>query len=169
MNVLITGVAGFLGSHLADACLDRGWQVTGLDNLFRGRPEHMPEHPAFRFETLDLCTDVEAIAALIKETRPDLILHYGAINGTEYFYERPWSVLDTNVSSTVQLLKAIEASGHAPDRLAYASSSEVYGESLIGFPPMSDASRSSTSTRFETPMPPPRPSVISMSGCSASR
>ena len=129
MNVLITGVAGFLGSHLADACLDRGWQVTGLDNLFRGRPEHMPEHPAFRFETLDLCTDVEAIAALIKETRPDLILHYGAINGTEYFYERPWSVLDTNVSSTVQLLKAIEASGHAPDRLAYASSSEVYGES----------------------------------------
>lgn len=108
--------------------LARGWQVVGVDNLFRGRREHMPEHDRFQFETLDLRTDTERLSELIRETSPDIILHYGAINGTEYFYDQPWSVLDTNVSSTLELLRAIEASGHEPARLAYASSSEVYGE-----------------------------------------
>ena len=128
MRVYITGVAGFLGSHLCDGALAKGWTVHGIDNLFRGRSQHMPKSEKFTFEQLDLCGDIAALSASIQTFKPDIILHYGAINGTEYFYDRPFEVLDTNVMATINLLKAIEACEHKPKRIAYASSSEVYGE-----------------------------------------
>ena len=128
MRVYITGVAGFLGSHLCDGALEKGWIVHGIDNLFRGRATHMPESENFTFEQLDLCGDISALSTSIQNFKPDVILHYGAINGTEYFYDRPFEVLDTNVMATINLLKAIEACQHKPKRIAYASSSEVYGE-----------------------------------------
>lgn len=128
MRCMVTGAAGFLGSHLCDAALEREWHVIGVDNLFRGRSENIPEHANFEFEALDLTTDIEGLVRLIESSQPDIILHYGAINGTEYFYDRPWKVLDTNVGATIGLLRAIEQSRHKPQRVAYASSSEVYGE-----------------------------------------
>ena len=105
MRVYITGVAGFLGSHLCDGALEKGWIVHGIDNLFRGRATHMPESENFTFEQLDLCGDISALSTSIQNFKPDVILHYGAINGTEYFYDRPFEVLDTNVMATINLLK----------------------------------------------------------------
>ena len=128
MKVYITGVAGFLGSHLCDGAIEKNWRVHGIDNLFRGRMKHLQERENFSFEKLDLCGDLNALASSIDSFAPDVILHYGAINGTEYFYERPFEVLDTNVMATINLLKAIEKCNHKPKRIVYASSSEVYGE-----------------------------------------
>ena len=128
MRCFITGVAGFLGSHLADGALARGWTVLGVDNFFRGKREHLPAHDQFTFMELDLCDENTHLSSHLSSFAPDLILHYGAINGTEYFYEQPWGVFETNVRATSNLLKALSISGHTPQRVAYASSSEVYGE-----------------------------------------
>ncbi len=128
MKVYITGVAGFLGSHLCDGAIANKWKVHGIDNFFRGKENHMHESQNFSFEKLDLCGDVDKLTNSIDSFEPDIILHYGAINGTEYFYERPFEVLDTNVMATINLLKAIEKCNHKPKRIAFASSSEVYGE-----------------------------------------
>ena len=128
MRCCITGVAGVLGSHLADEALARGLTVLGVDNFFRGRKQHLPEHDEFTFVELDLCDEITHLSSLLSSFAPDIILHYGAINGTEYFYEQPWGVFETNVRATSNLLKALLTSGHTPQRVAYASSSEVYGE-----------------------------------------
>ena len=53
-NVLVTGAAGFLGSHLSDELLDRGYSVIGIDNFFRGKKENLPTHSNFKFYEMDL-------------------------------------------------------------------------------------------------------------------
>ncbi len=128
MRVLITGVAGFLGSHLSDECQKRGWEVTGVDNFFRGKPENVENSPNLSLIEMDICGDLGKLERLISEERPEVVFHYGAINGTEYFYESPWEVIENNTFSTINLLKAINKSTHTPKRIVYASSSEVYGE-----------------------------------------
>ena len=52
-NVLVTGAAGFLGSHLSDELLDRGYSVIGIDNFFRGKKENLPSHSNFKFYEID--------------------------------------------------------------------------------------------------------------------
>lgn len=123
MNVLVTGAAGFLGSHLCDALLARGHSVVGVDNFFRGKPGNIPEHDAFTFYQRDLSTD--GVTDIARGHDIDQIYHYAAINGTKYFYDIPWQVLDDNVRMTQHVLDACREHGC---RIVYASSSEVYGE-----------------------------------------
>lgn len=132
-NVLITGGAGFLGSFLVDAMLRRGHRVVAVDNLFRGRMENLQDaltHDSFRFEKLDLSKEgaSQQLKLLILEERVEAIFHLAAINGTEYFYDASWMVLDINVKTTQAVLAAIEGTGVS--YLAYTSSSEVYGEPM---------------------------------------
>ena len=56
-KVLVTGAAGFLGSHLCDELLDKGYYVIGIDNFFRGKKENLPNHENFRFYDRDLTED----------------------------------------------------------------------------------------------------------------
>lgn len=132
-NVLVTGAAGFIGSFLVDELLGRGYSVTGVDNLFRGRIENLENalrNGAFRFEKFDL-TDIDASRRLrefMQRDKTEAVFHLAAINGTEYFYDASWLVLDGNVRSTQTVLAACE--GTSVNYLAYASSSEVYGEPI---------------------------------------
>jgi len=126
-NLLVTGAAGFIGSHVCEEALSNGWKVIGIDNFFRGKREYLPVNKNFIFEEVDLM-DVEALKSLIERYRPEMVLHYAAINGTEYFYEKPWQVLDTNISTTMNLLKIFESIDYRPKKILYASSSEIYGE-----------------------------------------
>lgn len=130
-NVLITGAAGFIGSFLVEELLSRDYSVTGVDNLFRGRMKNLAracKNPAFRFEKLDL-TDGDAASCLKKillRDQIEAVFHLAAINGTEYFYDASWMVLDVNVRTTQSLLAALEGTGVS--YLAYTSSSETYGD-----------------------------------------
>jgi len=129
-KVLITGVAGFIGSFLGQKALERGYKVIGIDNLFRGKLEnieHLKNNPDFSFYPVDIRE-----ANLDKVFRNvDIVFHFAAINGTQHFYERPLDVLDVNVNGVINMLK--HAAEHGVKKFIYASSSEVYGEP-INFP-----------------------------------
>jgi len=124
-TVLITGSAGFLGSHLAEYLADLGYHVVGVDNLFRGK--YIPRK--CEFHKIDLVTEFNKFLNLVKKVKPEKVIHYAAINGTKYFYDIPYKVLDMNIRMTQNVLNAIATVG-ATDKIVYASSSEVYGEPL---------------------------------------
>ena len=133
-HVMVTGAAGFLGSFLTEELLRRGYAVTGVDNLFRGREDNLlvaRQNPRFRFERLDLADAdaAERVRALLLEGGAEAVFHLAAINGTEYFYDASWMVLDVNVSTTQTMMSAVEGTGVT--YLCYTSSSEVYGEPMI--------------------------------------
>jgi UDP-glucuronate decarboxylase len=133
-HIMVTGAAGFLGSFLTEELLRRGYAVTGVDNLFRGREENLVvarQNPNFRFEQIDLA-EADAcvrIRALLQEDKTEALFHLAAINGTEYFYDASWMVLDVNVSSTQTIMNAIE--GTEIGYVCYTSSSEVYGDPMV--------------------------------------
>jgi len=126
-TVLITGAAGFLGSHLAEYLTLSGYFVIGIDNFFRGK--YVPENTTFFNLDLTDSDNIRKIKEIIREYNVKIIIHYAAINGTKYFYDIPLKVLDDNVLITRNILKACE--GEDINKIVYASSSEVYGEPKI--------------------------------------
>jgi nucleoside-diphosphate-sugar epimerase len=124
MRALVTGAAGFLGSHLCDELLDKGYEVVGIDNFFRGKKENLPTHKNFKFYEVDLVND--KIDNIVSYEKPDILFHYAAINGTEYFYDIPTKVFDDNIEITKNILTAIKDS--TIKKVVYTSTSEVYGD-----------------------------------------
>jgi len=124
-KVMVTGAAGFIGSFLSERMLAEGYEVVGIDNLFRGKLEnieHLKSNPNFSFHTTDIRDG--GIEELFENV--NLVFHFAAINGTQHFYERPLDVLDVNVKGTINVLEC--AARQKVDKFVYASSSEVYGE-----------------------------------------
>jgi UDP-glucose 4-epimerase len=127
MRILVTGGAGFIGSHLVDALVDRGEDVVVLDNFKRGRIEHIERHIDAGAITLvagDI-RDEQTLAAAIEGT--ELVYHLaaqsnvmGAVTDMDYSFT-------TNVVGTYNVLKAAADSGVR--RLVFSSSREVYGDS----------------------------------------
>ena len=124
MKALVTGAAGFLGSHLCDELLERGYKVVGIDNFFRGKKENLPVHPNFKFYEVDLVNDYAG--DIIFDEKPDVLFHYAAINGTEYFYDIPTKVFNDNIEITKNILNGIKDS--SIKKVIYTSTSEVYGD-----------------------------------------
>ena len=126
MNAFITGGAGFIGSHLAEALLAAGHQVTVLDNLSTGAMEnieHLKEHPGFRY-VIDSITNEPVLAELIDGA--DVVFHLAAAVGVKLIVEAPVHTIETNVHGTEVVLK------HANKKkklVVIASTSEVYGKS----------------------------------------
>ena len=128
MKVLVTGAAGFLGSFLSQELLDNKYDVVGIDNFFRGKKEYLPKHKNFIFYELDLVKEKDNLIKIFKKEEPKMIFHYAAINGTKYFYDVPFKVIDDNIRITQNVLSACEKT--SVKKIIYASSSEVYGEPL---------------------------------------
>jgi UDP-glucose 4-epimerase len=126
MRVLITGGAGFIGSHLAEALLARGDDVFVLDNLSTGsivNISHLKDHPKFHY-TIDSVTNEPVLAELID--RADVVVHLAAAVGVKLIVESPVHTIETNVHGTEVVLK------HANKKkklVMIASTSEVYGKS----------------------------------------
>jgi len=118
MKILVTGAAGFLGSHLCDKLLNEGHEVWGIDNFFRGKKENLPTHENFKFIEIDLSKQGYQLDDI------DVVFHYAAINGTRYFYDIPNKVVDDNIRITQNVLESISKS---VKKVIYASSSEIYG------------------------------------------
>jgi UDP-glucose 4-epimerase len=126
MRVLITGGAGFIGSHLADELLRRGHRVHALDDLSTGSIEnirHLKEEPRFEY-TIDSCANHGVVAEAVDAA--DVVYHLAAAVGVELIVESPVRTIETNVHCTeVVLLHA--AKKRRP--VIVASTSEVYGKS----------------------------------------
>ena len=127
MRVLITGGSGFVGSHLAEALLERGDEVLVLDNLSTGSIDnirHLKSHPKFSY-TIDAVENEPVLAELID--RADVVVHLAAAVGVKLIVEQPVHTIETNVRGTEVVLK------HANKKkklVLIASTSEVYGKSV---------------------------------------
>jgi UDP-glucuronate 4-epimerase len=132
MKLLVTGAAGFIGSHVAHRLLDRGDEVVGLDNLSpyydpklkQARLERLMARPGFRFVKLDLA-DREGIAGLFARERLRRVIHLGAQAGVRYSLEHPHTYVDSNVTGTLNVLEGCRH--HGVEHLVFASTSSVYG------------------------------------------
>ena len=124
-RALITGGAGFIGSHLSEALLERGWTVEVVDDLSTGSIEnisHLKGHPHFAY-TLDSVMNRSLMLELVD--RADVIFHLAAAVGVRLIVERPVYTIETNIKAT-ELILELAARKHRP--LLLASTSEVYGK-----------------------------------------
>lgn len=126
MHVLITGGAGFIGSHLVDHHLAKGDLVHVVDNLSTGSRDNLAPHldsPDFRFSEADIVTWPELSEAV---GWADRVYHMAAVVGVFRVLEQPIGVMATNIAGCERLLRAVDRCGWKPQVLV-ASSSEVYG------------------------------------------
>ena len=124
MRVLITGGAGFIGSHLADAYLQRGDEVFIIDDLSTGsihNIEHIKKHPRFHY-TIDTVQNYPIVAELVDDC--DVVFHLAAAVGVKLIVESPVRTIETNVRGTEVILAA---ANKKKKKVLIASTSEVYG------------------------------------------
>jgi UDP-glucose 4-epimerase len=126
MRLLITGGAGFVGSHLAEALLERGDEVFVLDDLSTGSIDNIAQfksHPKFHY-TIDTVTNEPLLAEMID--RCDTVVHLAAAVGVKLIVESPVRTIETNVHGTEVVLKV---ANKKKKKVLIASTSEVYGKS----------------------------------------
>ncbi len=121
-QVLVTGGAGFVGSHVTRECLDRGAEVTVVDNLFAGRRAQVPDGATFH--EIDLRNRDEITTTLLEDA-PDVVIHLAALHYIPYCNDNPEEAFDVNVMGTRNLLEAVQVRGDV-DRVVYASTAAVY-------------------------------------------
>jgi UDP-glucuronate 4-epimerase len=132
VKVLVTGSAGFIGSHVATKLLARGDSVVGIDNLNdyydvalkQARLDRLVGETRFRNEKINI-VDLSALRKVFERERPDRIVHLAAQAGVRYSLEHPQAYVDANITGFLNIL---ECSRHfGTEHLVYASSSSVYG------------------------------------------
>lgn len=123
-KVVVTGGAGFIGSHLTDALIFGGYDVHVIDNLSSGKKEHVS--PLAKLHVADI-RDSAAITSIIAGSA--YVFHLAALPRVQYSIEHPEETNEVNVSGTVAVLKAAHEGG--VKRLIYSASSSAYGDQKI--------------------------------------
>lgn len=123
MKILVTGGAGFIGSHIVDTYLAAGHEVIVVDNLSTGKRTNV--HPKAKLEEMDLLD--EGFAALVAREKPDVVNHHAAQINVRVSLDTPAVDVRTNIEGTVRVLDACRKAG--VKRLIFASSGgAMYGE-----------------------------------------
>jgi UDP-glucuronate 4-epimerase len=134
-HVLLTGAAGFIGFHVANALLDKGLRVTGVDNLNDYYPVTLKEdrlaaleaRKGFAFRRVDIA-DHAALMATDGAATADTVIHLAAQAGVRYSIDNPFAYAQSNLVGHLSILELVRHHPRRP-RLVYASSSSVYGDS----------------------------------------
>ena len=132
MKILITGAAGFIGSHLCEKLLNRGDTVIALDNFndyYNTKRKHanvhqLRNHPCCILREADIC-DEETINRIFAEHRPETIVHLAAYGAVRYSIGRARLYTDVNIGGSINLLEAAREIG--VENFVFASTSSVYG------------------------------------------
>lgn len=143
---VVTGGAGFIGSHMVDCLLDRGLRVRVIDNLVGGRESNLAHHagnPDLVFECCDI-RNLSAAATVFAEAK--FVFHFAGVGDIVPSIEEPIEYMETNVQGTVRVLEAARAA--VVDKLVYAASSSCYG-------------LAATPTREDHPIAPQYPYALS--------
>lgn len=123
MRVIVTGGAGFIGSHLVHKLLDEGHEVTVLDNLSTGKRHNLPGHPRLKLVIGDVA-DVEAVRSTLQGQ--DVVFHLAAVASVQASIDDPLRTQRTNLQGSVTLMEAAKQAG--VQRFLFASSAAVYGD-----------------------------------------
>ena len=126
MRALITGGAGFIGSHLADRLLEDGWRVSVVDNLSTGsihNIRHLKDQAKFSY-VIDTIMNVPLLAEMVDEA--DCVYHLAAAVGVQRIVDDPVETITTNIRGTEIVL---DLANKKRKKVLVASSSEVYGKS----------------------------------------
>lgn len=132
MKVLVTGTAGFIGSHVAVRLLERGDEVIGIDNmsdyydvnLKKARLARFEDHPGYTHIRADLA-DRAAIEAVFATHKPQRVINLAAQAGVRYAAQNPHVYVDSNVTGFLHILEGCRQ--HGVEHLVFASTSSVYG------------------------------------------
>ncbi len=133
-TVLVTGAAGFIGSHVAARLADSGMAVTGCDNfndyypprLKHDRVDSLLKPRGIACEAIELA-DAAQVMDLFERVKPSYVVHLAAQAGVRYSLEHPGAYVQSNLVGFANMLEACRR--HSPHHFVYASSSSVYGES----------------------------------------
>lgn len=128
MKVFITGITGFIGSYLAEALLTDGHEVAGLlrqtNRLNYPSVKNLAGRAEFHYGSL---TDYNAVRQALREFRPDVICHLGAITPVAYSFLHPHEVTETNYLGTINMAEAAMKECPSLSRFIFSSSMETYG------------------------------------------
>ena len=131
-HILITGGSGFIGSHLCDLLLKKGYAVTAVDNFLTGRKENIAEalkHPAFRFLEWDVCQPIpESKVELLAEHGLHGLFHFACPASPVDFDKIPFEILEVDSIGTMHTVDLALKHGA---RYLIASTSEIYGDPLV--------------------------------------
>ncbi|MBL4708727.1 MAG: GDP-mannose 4,6-dehydratase [Flavobacteriales bacterium] len=138
MKVLLTGCAGFIGSHLAEQLLEKGFDVIGIDNFSKFYNKKVKtdnlsgfiNHPNFSFHEVDIRNNKQLNSTLIETV--DVVVHLAAEAGVRPSIKNPKDYIDVNISGTQHILQWML--DHDCKKLFFASSSSVYGNNEDGNP-----------------------------------
>lgn len=122
---VVTGGAGFIGSHMVDLLLSRGYQVRVIDNLIGGHAKNIAQHgdnPDFSFEKIDIL-DLKPDSSIFKNVQ--FVFHFAGIGDIVPSIETPVQYMENNVMGTVHVLQAARTAG--VKKFVYAASSSCYG------------------------------------------
>jgi len=133
MRIIVTGAAGFIGSHAVKALLKSGHSVLAIDNLNdyydsklkNDRLENIGKSNSFEFEKVDISDHIK-INKLFDNYKPMRVLHLAAQAGVRFSIENPFSYIESNLKGHLSILEAVRSSASV-QHLVYASSSSVYG------------------------------------------
>ena len=122
-HVLVTGGAGFIGSHLTPQLLAAGWKVTVLDDLSSGKREYVPQEAAFIEQDV---RDADSLAKVFATNHFDAVVHFAAQTMVPVSLAKPVYDCELNVVATVELLEQCRI--HGVRKVVFASSAAVYGD-----------------------------------------
>lgn len=131
MKILITGGAGFIGSHIVDACVNKGWQVVVVDNLITGKKENL--NPKSKFYNVDI-TDFKKLEEIFKKEKPEIVNHHAAQIDVRKSVANPQYDAEVNIIGSLNLLELSVRYG--VKKFIFASSGgTIYGECQGKKPP----------------------------------
>ncbi|MEO0295715.1 MAG: NAD-dependent epimerase/dehydratase family protein [candidate division WOR-3 bacterium] len=131
MKILITGIAGFIGKNLAFKCLQKNYEIVGIDNfdpyydinLKKKNLKELRDFKNFKFFNIDIL-DIENFKKIILNEEPETIIHLAARPGVRASIKDPFTYFEINIKGTLNILESIK---NNKIRLIFASSSSVYG------------------------------------------